>query len=134
MPEFLGRKIANATFESITNQTGVRTINLRHVSSGSPAQYWRFVITLEPSRHDIPEASIGVFANVASYGRGEFEFPVPQPRIDDQMASRSARGSALSTTLSLSDATIKAGRFVSFSGHNKVYICLLYTSPSPRDS
>ena len=128
MTEFLDRQVTDVTFESMLLEDSGRALSGRKWTSSTRAQYWRFVISLQSSWHDSPQAALRVFAHMAARrGSQAFQMPVPQPPVGSNglHGKRLAAADLGATALGLSgagNATVEAGRFVSFAGHAKVYI------------
>ena len=123
MAEFLGRYVVDYTPENVMNQTVQESLNLKTIVSGTTAQHFRFNLTLQESIHDYPSEAIRVFAEMAGQEFTTFDFPVPQEPVGNQNVT--SHGAATVNTENLTvnqNHNIKVGRFISFSGHNKLYI------------
>ena len=122
MPDFLGHKIIDVTFESIINQTVQRSLNYKTIVSAHNAQYWKFFITLRLSAHVTPENAVASFAQVSGMGYDTFEFPVPQAPYRGSQTAFAGSGAKDATTVSVSGGEhIPVGRFVTFGSHKKLY-------------
>ena len=119
--KFLDRTVVDFTAENVTNQTVQESLNLKTVVSGTTAQYFRFNLTLEPTYHDDVSGALAVFADQCSKQFSTFDFTIPQEHIGSQTAG-TVNGSVNSNTLSGTFSDVKVGRFVTFSGHDKLYI------------
>ena len=128
MTQFLTRDMTDVTFESILLEDSGRALSGRKWTSAVQAQYWRFVISLQASFHDSPQAALRVFAHQAARrGSQQFQMPVPQPpeagnSLGGKTIAAADKGATRVGLTGVGNPSVQAGRFIRFASHAKVYI------------
>ena len=129
MSKFLGlqyaapAEISRQVDEAVSGTWGARVNAIRRGST-----YWRVQMSFEPKRY--ADASGRLAAHRAKHGTvGTFDFTMPQPfggtvaAATGRLVSTSASAGADTITLKASTTVpLVVGRFISFTGHNKVYM------------